>query len=170
MAQIADWFGRKFDFSFPVELYPDLCMRLRGSPARLEELVSGCAVDRLVRAPAWKWSAQEHVGHLLDLEPLWMARAEDFLAGRSELTAADLTNRRTHESGHNARALQGILADFRRTRTTFVNLLQNVDPKLFAGTMLHPRMKVPMRLIDHLFFVAEHDDHHLAIIWEMTRE
>jgi hypothetical protein len=24
-----------------------------------------------------------------------------------------------------------------------------------------------MRLVDHLYFVAEHDDHHLATIWEM---
>jgi hypothetical protein len=25
-----------------------------------------------------------------------------------------------------------------------------------------------MRLVDHLFFVAEHDDHHLARIWELA--
>jgi hypothetical protein len=25
-----------------------------------------------------------------------------------------------------------------------------------------------MRLVDHLYFVAEHDDHHLARIWELT--
>jgi hypothetical protein len=28
-------------------------------------------------------------------------------------------------------------------------------------------MKKPMRLVDHLYFVAEHDDHHLAWIWQM---
>jgi hypothetical protein len=26
-----------------------------------------------------------------------------------------------------------------------------------------------MRLIDHLYFVAEHDDHHLARIWELLK-
>ena len=36
MTQVVDWFGRKFEFCFPVELYPDLCMRLRGTPARIE--------------------------------------------------------------------------------------------------------------------------------------
>ena len=25
-----------------------------------------------------------------------------------------------------------------------------------------------MRLVDHLYFAAEHDDHHLAIIWELV--
>jgi hypothetical protein len=33
--------------------------------------------------------------------------------------------------------------------------------------MLHPRLKQPMRLVDHLYFVVEHDDHHVARIWEM---
>jgi hypothetical protein len=35
-------------------------------------------------------------------------------------------------------------------------------------TLLRPRLKTPMRLVDHLFFVAEHDDHHLAISWGMV--
>jgi hypothetical protein len=25
-----------------------------------------------------------------------------------------------------------------------------------------------MRLVDHLYFVAEHDDHHLAQIWQLV--
>jgi uncharacterized damage-inducible protein DinB len=125
---------------------------------------------RMVRKSEGKWSAQEHAGHLLDLEPLWMARVDDFLGGRGELTAADLSNRRTHEAGHNAHGLQSILVGFRRARGELVNRVAGVDPAQFAGTMLHPRLKVPMRLVDHLFFVAEHDDHHLAVIWEMIRE
>jgi hypothetical protein len=40
-----------------------------------------------------------------------------------------------------------------------------MDSELFARTMLHPRLKQPMRLVDHLYFVAEHDDHPLAFIW-----
>src|ERR1035438_3718503 len=111
MAQVANWYQRKFDFSFPVELYPDLCVRLRGAPARLEELVRGCAAGRMVGAAEGKWSAQEHAGHLLELEPLWMARVEDYVAGRSELTVADLSNRGTFEANYNERALAKILAD-----------------------------------------------------------
>lgn len=45
-----------------------------------------------------------------------------------------------------------------------------VDPALFARAILHPRLKKPMRLVDHLYFVAEHDDHHLAFIWELLRD
>jgi 2-dehydropantoate 2-reductase len=35
------WFERKVESSFPVELLPNLCARLRGTPARLEEVLRG---------------------------------------------------------------------------------------------------------------------------------
>lgn len=170
MTRVANWFERKFEFSFPVELYPDLCMRLRGTPARLEEVVRACPPERMLRAPQGKWSAQEHSGHLLNLEPLWLARVEDFFAGRRELTAADLSNRSTNEARYNTRALDTILADFRRARLEMVDRLEQLDAVLFARVLQHPRLKVPMRMVDHLFFVAEHDDHHLAIIWGMIHD
>ena len=163
--QVANWYERKFEFSFPAELYPDLCMRLRGTPARLEELVRGCPAERMVRSAQGKWSAQEHAGHLLDLEQLWMARVEDYVSGRSELSVADLSNRGTFEAKFNERAAEKILADFRRARIELVRRVEGIDAALFGRVLLHPRLKAPMRLVDHLFFVAEHDDHHLAIIW-----
>jgi hypothetical protein len=108
------WFERKFEFTFPLELHPNLCARLRGTPARLEEIIRGADSNVLVTKPDEKWSAQEHAGHLLDLEPLWMARFDDYLAEESQLTVADLTNRKTYEAQHNQRSISRILADFRR--------------------------------------------------------
>lgn len=150
--QVANWYERKFDFSFPVELYPDLCMRLRGTPARLEELARGCPAERMVRVPQGKWSAQEHTGHLLNLEPLWRARVEDYVAGRSELSVADLSNLSTFEARYNERALEEILADFRRARLDMVDRVEEIDAALFGSVLLHPRLKAPMRLVDHLLF------------------
>src|ERR1700674_892974 len=98
MSQVPNWFERKFEFSFPVELFPNVCTRLRGTPTRLEEVVHACPRERLVQKPEGKWSAQEHAGHLLDLETLWMARIEDYVADRGQLTTADLTNRKTDEA------------------------------------------------------------------------
>jgi uncharacterized damage-inducible protein DinB len=169
MNQVPKWFERKFDLSFPAELYPNLCIRLRGTPARLEELVRDCSPAVLVRKREEKWSAQEHAGHLLDLETLWMARVEDFVLGHSELTVADLSNRKTHEANHNARSIQEILAEFRKARRRLADYLQKQNPSSFERDLLHPRLKTPMRLVDHLYFVAEHDDHHLAWIWELIR-
>jgi uncharacterized damage-inducible protein DinB len=171
MTQVANWFERKFEFSFPVELYPNLSVRLRGAPVRLEEIVRGCPRELLVRRPQPdKWSAQEHAGHLLDLESLWMNRVDDYLTGRSELTVADLSNRKTHEANHNARPLADILADFRTARLSLVDRVGELRPEMFARAMIHPRLKTPMRLVDHLYFAAEHDDHHLARIWELISE
>ena len=62
MNPIPLWFERSFDFSFPVELYPNLCVRLRGTPARLEQIVRGQSPERLRKKPTQKWSAQEQSG------------------------------------------------------------------------------------------------------------
>lgn len=169
MSKVPNWFERKFAFTFPVEQHPNLCVRLRGTPARLEEMLRGAARDVLIRKPEDKWSAQEHAGHLLDLEPLWWARVDDFLREGDTLTAADLSNRKTHAANHNARVLAEILAEFRTARLRLVERVGELQPALFGRTKLHPRLKQPMRLVDHLYFVAEHDDHHLARIWEMIR-
>lgn len=169
MSQIPVWFERKFEFTFPLEQYPNLCVRLRGTPARLEEIVRDVSREALTRKPDGKWSSQEHAGHLFDLESLWLARVENFIRGGETLTAADLTNRRTHEANHNSREIAAIAADFRAARLRLLDRLSKLKATQFAQTMLHPRLKQPMRLVDHLFFVAEHDDHHLARIWEMTR-
>ncbi|HWZ97615.1 MAG TPA: DinB family protein [Candidatus Dormibacteraeota bacterium] len=165
MRDSGQWFERKFEFSFSADLFPNLCVRLRGTPARLEEMLRGRPRDLLITRREGKWSIQEQVGHLLDLESLWGARIDDFVEGRPQLSAADLQNRKTHEANHNARNIQDLLNEFRTARTTLVEKLDVLRPAQFAQTLLHPRLRQPMRLVDHLYFVAEHDDHHLAKIW-----
>jgi hypothetical protein len=66
--------------------------------------------------------------------------------------------------------LEQILTDFRAARERLLQRiaeLAKLDPSLFARAIPHPRLQTPMRLVDHLYFVAEHDDHHLARIWEL---
>jgi uncharacterized damage-inducible protein DinB len=167
MSQAPVWFERKFEFSFPVELYPNLCARLRGTPARLDETLRGRSHAVLTRKEQDKWSAQEHAGHLLDLEPLWLARVGDYVAASGELTPTDLQNRKTDEANHNARPLEELLTDFRAARGRLLKRVSELESSLFARAIPHPRLKTPMRLVDHLYFVAEHDDHHLARIWEL---
>jgi hypothetical protein len=167
MSHIQAWFERKFELTFPVTLYPNLGVRLRGTPARLDEMLRDIAGEILVAKPDGKWSAQEHAGHLLDLELLWTTRVDDFLSDRDTLTVADLSNRKTDEANHNGRSLAHLLLGFREARSLLVNRIEPLDAALFTRSLLHPRLKQPMRLIDHLYFVAEHDDHHLARIWEL---
>jgi uncharacterized damage-inducible protein DinB len=168
MSGVSVWFERKFEFSFQVDLLPNLRARLRGTPARLEEALRGHPHRILIAKPQGKWSAQENAGHLLDLEPLWLARVGDYVAASDQLTAADLSNRKTAEANHNARPLEQILSEFRTERERLLKRVDELDPSLFVRSIPHPRLKIPMRLVDHLYFVAEHDDHHLARIWELV--
>lgn len=166
--QVPIWFERKFEFSFSVDLLPNVCARLRGTPARLEEALRGHPHKILISKAHEKWSAQEHAGHLLDLEPLWLARVGDYVSSNEQLTSADLRNRKTDEANHNARPLEQILTDFRNARERLLKRVNELDSFLFVWAIPHPRLKTPMRLVDHLYFVAEHDDHHLARIWELV--
>ena len=164
------WFERKFDFnSLPAGMFPNVLERLRGSPARLEERVRGLPAATLVTRHQGTWSIQENIGHLLHLEPLWIQRAEQLLAGQTELVAADLTNRGTDEANYNARPLSELLAELRVLRARFVALLEGADAAARERTARHPRLGTPMRLVDIAFFTAEHDDHHLARITELLR-
>ena len=139
MSEVPIWFERKFEFSFPPELFPNLLVRLRGMPARLEELLRGCSREILIRKPGGKWSAQEHAGHLLDLEPLWLARVEDYVAGSSQLTVTDLQNRKTDDANHNARPLEEILTELPRRQSKAAEPRRRTGfPSVFAGDSTSP--------------------------------
>jgi uncharacterized damage-inducible protein DinB len=158
------WFERSFDFTVPTSRFPSLLERLRGTPARLEEFTGGLSAETLTRVHEGRWSVQENIGHLADVEPLWILRTQQIFSNEPELARADLTNRRTHEANHNARPLADVLAEFRDRRGQFVRLLCTADSAMVARAAMHPRLGTPMRLIDLAMFVAEHDDHHLAAI------
>jgi len=144
---------------------PAIIERLAGTPARVEELTSGLDDQLLTMKPGDKWSIKEEIGHLSDLEPLWSGRLDDFI--NPELAAADLTNRKTREANHNETSFSTLLGNFRQERGRLVAKLMSLDEDHLLHTALHPRLKTPMRVIDLAYFVAEHDDHHLASIREI---
>ena len=162
------WFERSFDFTLPVSRFPSVLERLRGTPARLEERTETLPAHLLTQRQDGRWSIQENVGHLVDLEPLWLRRAQQIFSNEAELAPTDLGNRRTHEANHNARQLLDLLTEFRALRSTFVQLLSTADDAILARTAMHPRLRQPMRLIDLALFVADHDDHHLVAIAELS--
>jgi uncharacterized damage-inducible protein DinB len=107
---------------------------------------------------------QEHVGHLLDLGPLDIGRLDDFAAGRKTLRAADPQNRRTYEANHNANHMRSVLDAFRAERSEFVRRLEGFDEALILRSALYPRLQMERRVVDFAFFIAEHDNHHMAQI------
>ncbi len=166
--QRTDWTDRKFNFDFPVGVLPYIIERLRGTPARLEDRLRAYSSDVLTRRLGGEWSMQEHVGHLLDLDELHEGRLDDYDAKVATLRPADMENKKTNAADHNAQPIAKLFADFRAARQHFVARLQAMDETHAARTAFHPRLKQPMRVVDLAYFVAEHDDLHLALITELA--
>ena len=107
MIDRTEWIKRQFSFELPLGLYPNVVERVRGTPARIEDLTRGLPREVLTRRNGDKWSIQEHAGHLLDLESLAMRRLDNYEDEAETLVAADMTNRKTHEANHNANIWRG---------------------------------------------------------------
>lgn len=163
------WVEREFEFNLPVGVFPCVVERLRGTPARLEELTRGLTRLELTAKPGGLWSVQEQAGHLWDLDELHEGRLEDYARGLEVLRAADMKNLKTEEAGHNDARLEEILAAFRAARLGFVCRLEALTEGEAASSALHPRLGKQMRVIDMAYFTAEHDDHHLAAVSELRR-
>src|SRR5437867_12734122 len=127
MSEKLKWTDRTFAFTFPVEVYPEMIERVRGTPARLEDRVKALPVNILTKRDGERWSIHENAGHLLDLESLVRLRLEQYLTSAKELHAADMSNRRTYGADHNQAPTESILKDFRQQRTQLVGRLENMS-------------------------------------------
>jgi len=170
MIESIKWAERKFNFDFPVGIFPWIVERLRGTPARAEELVRGIPAEILTRQSNGKWSIQENIGHLIKVEELHDGRIDDFLAGKDTLRPADMENKRTQDADYNSMNIENILDSFREVRMGFVKRIISIDDDIIGRVSFHPRLKVPMRFIDMTYFAAEHDDFHLAVISRLARQ
>lgn len=169
MIRQTPWFERTFQFNFPVTNFPVIFSRLEGTLFRLQAILVN-ADDDYASYNAEGWSVKEHVGHFFDLEELWWKRLQDFLDRKEILTPADLTNTKTKEAGHNQKSLEQLMQQFTIERQKILESVYGFDKGTLGLTSLHPRLQQPMRMIDSLFFVAEHDDHHIAAISALLRK
>jgi len=163
------WIDRQFNFNFPVELYPNIIERLRGAPARIDEYFKSAPADVLKRRDNGHWSIQENAAHLFDLDALTLDRIDQYVAGLPVLLPADVTNKATTAANYNDVSADTISKSFRERRKQIVDKLESLDAELFARSAVHPRLNVPMRLVDFVYFQAEHDDYHLARINELFK-
>jgi uncharacterized damage-inducible protein DinB len=169
MSELQTWIERVFEFDLAVEQHTELVQRLARTPDRLEELTDSLRAEQLVFRPDGGWSIQENVGHLLDLETLFMGRLDDYEAGVDELRPADMSNRATDAAGHNDRDIHELLSEFGQVRARLVKRLAKLPAEAFSRSAFHRRLNVKMRLVDMCYFQAEHDEHHMAKI-ERLRE
>lgn len=164
-----NWFDRKFEFSFEQNIFPSIMERLRGTSIRLNHKIAQIPTEHLTVKLEGKWSIQENIGHLIDLEPVWQGRLEDILNGTGYLRMADLENKKTDLANHNEGEIKTLLSEFQNLRKSTLENLKLLSEKEVYKYALHPRLKTPMRIMDLFLFVAEHDDHHLARISELNK-
>ena len=161
------WFDRKFTFEGNQNIFPALLERLSGTAIRLEEKLKEVPKEALTISIDNSWSIKKNIGHLIDLEPLWQGRLKDIRNGETELRPADLLNEKTNLADHNKTPLEHLLAEFINIRQETIAMLEDSTEETVFKSALHPRLKIPMRTMDVVLFIAEHDDHHLARITEL---
>ena len=169
MIKQTPWFERSFHFDFPVGLFPVIFSRLEGSVFRLARICQHVDEEKS-STNTEGWSVKQHIGHLYDLEELWWKRLIDFTQHKAILTAADLMNRKTEEADHNDKTVDELINKFASERQKILETIYDYDETILGRTSLHPRLKQSMRLIDSLYFVAEHDDHHISAISNILRK
>ncbi len=167
MVQRTPWLERNFETGLPLEAFPNLVERLRGTPARVEDRLRDVPQDVLTARIGDSWSILDNVGHLLMVEALWTARLDDFEARREALTAARFESWRVAEAQFNTRAARALCGSFRIARRNLVSRLEGLDDAVLAVVARHPRLDRPMRVVDLMLFIAEHDDHHLVTITQL---
>ena len=163
------WIERRFAFDLPLSMFPNVLERLRGTPARVEERVRDRDATTLRCRLEKTWSIQENIGHLIEVERLWLGRLDDFAGGLTHLRPADMSNASTDAADYNSKNLPEVLSRFRELRNQFVRRLETLDESMIGRSAHHPRLNQPMRILDLMVFAAEHDDHHLARISELLR-
>jgi len=169
MDKFKKWFDRDFDLDIPLWMFPSLVERLRGTPARVKDIIELLPAEILTRRYEDAWSIQENIGHLLYVEPLWSGRLDDFESGKEVLRPAELKNRKTKEANHNEGSTKEILFMFRESRNSIVRRIESYNDDFILRPALHPRLNKPMNVLGLMLFIAEHDDHHLALISQILK-
>lgn len=161
------WTARTFQFDIPEGWIYNILERLEGTGPRLKFLLRNVTEALASQRMDGKWSLKEHIGHLIDLEELHEGRIDDFLEGKKILRAADMQNIKTQQANHNSKTLPELLDAFDKSRKSLMDRFRNMDDGSMSFKSMHPRLQVLIKPVDMAYFVAEHDDHHLASMREI---
>jgi uncharacterized damage-inducible protein DinB len=162
---LTPWLYRRWRFDTPTELYPAVLSRLAGLPARADELGRSVTQEQARAIPEeGAWSIQRHLAHLTDLELLLNQRLDAYEQHVPVLPPADMSNARSVDADHDERELGNVLGELRAARTKSMERLRGYDSDFFGRSAWHERLGSQKRVVDTCQFIADHDDHHMALI------
>lgn len=162
------WIDHKFMFGNDVGWTHNILSRLRDTKLRIKHYCEGYDEKFLENQLNNKWSVKQHIGHLIDLEALHFERLEQFKRFVEVLTPADMSNSQTEKAMYNDIPLSDLIEEFEQKRRNFLKAYENLSKEHHHHDAFHNRLGVNMKPVDLLFFMAEHDDHHLTSIFEIT--
>ncbi len=158
------WSQRTFDYGRSLDELPVLLERVQGTTARLSNLFSRQPEEKLLHRADGKWSAIEHLGHLLTLQDRFYNRVDDFEHRRNRLCDINLRDQVPFLQRQRLRMLGDVLEEFRLKRLDFAQRVERFHRRSLEHAAYHPCQDRIMRPMDMLLWIAEHDDHHLASV------
>jgi len=164
MATQEKWIEKTFSFNKTMDDFNTLALSLHQNPIYIQQLTAELNNDQLNRSLDSKWSIKEHIGHLSDLEILHSKRLDEFIAGEKLLSPADMSNKRTNEADYNKLSLEDLNTQFLTCRKEFLVKLKTVPSEALMRKAFHGRLNNDMKLLDMLYFMNEHDLHHIESI------
>jgi uncharacterized damage-inducible protein DinB len=142
----------------------DTLSDLRHFPTTLIEILQHVETALLVKRLSGKWSIQEHVGHLLAIESLWIARLDDFVLKHDVLRPWNGHNNDVEQARFNEQNMKVMLRDLLEIRSSMVDFSTELIQDGREYKVWHQRLNRHFTLGDQLAFIQEHDRHHLQII------
>jgi DinB superfamily len=164
------WVEHKFNFGIDVGWSQNIITRISDIGIRCQYHCDGLSNEMLSTRHDQHWSIKEHIGHLIDLEELHQYRINQFKDFKAELNAADMSNKRTADANHNNKLLKDLISELIFEREKLILEFQSLSVESLNHYSLHPRLNVKVRPVDLLFFIGEHDDHHLTSIIEIKNK
>jgi uncharacterized damage-inducible protein DinB len=138
--------------------------RLNDFPHVVADLILHLDQKELQKRDEKAWSIQEHVGHLLAMESLWIARLDDFVLNRSVLRPWNGHNNDVRAAQFNQQKIKAMCRDFVEVRSAMVTFTKDLMQTGQSFVAFHEGQNRDFSLNDQVAFIAEHDAHHLQII------
>jgi uncharacterized damage-inducible protein DinB len=139
--------------------------KLCAFPAHLQTVVASLTDAQLQFKPANEWSVIENIGHLIDIDELYVGRVDRILAEERPEFPRFEPDPLVATKGYQQMDAHALLQQFIATRQATIDGLSTIEPDELDRAGMHAvygEMTL-RRLVDHL---ANHDQKHLVQIHE----
>lgn len=138
-------------------------------PAALRGQVQPLDDATLRYKPEREWSAIENVGHLIDIEGLWIARFRQMLAAENPALAAIDVDETVRQRDYQHKDLANLLRTHAELRAETIEFIRGLKPLHFERTGIHP-VRGPINLAQAVAILANHDRLHAEQIAKTINE